>query len=116
MEPNLNPELKAAVRVPDATVDPMRLILRFLGTARHNGADIRPYMEVIGLVVHDGVVSGAAVRDHVTGKEGEIHADIVVNAAGPVVGAGRGDGRRRASRSRPPPVCCSRSAAATATW
>ena len=83
LEPNLNPELKAAVRVPDATVDPMRLILRFLGTARHNGADIRPYMEVIGLVVHDGVVSGAAVRDHVTGKEGEIHADIVVNAAGP---------------------------------
>ena len=34
LEPNLNPELKAAVRVPDATVDPMRLILRFLGTAR----------------------------------------------------------------------------------
>jgi glycerol-3-phosphate dehydrogenase len=83
LEPNLNPELKAAVRVPDATVDPMRLILRFLGTARHNGADIRPYMEVIGLLVHDGVVSGAAVRDHVTNREGEIHADLVVNAAGP---------------------------------
>ncbi|MGO9497911.1 MAG: FAD-dependent oxidoreductase [Solirubrobacteraceae bacterium] len=83
LEPNLNPELKAAVRVPDATVDPMRLILRFFATARHNGADIRPYMEVIGLLVHDGVVAGAAVRDHVTGKEGEIHADLVVNAAGP---------------------------------
>jgi len=83
LEPNLNPELKAAVRVPDATVDPMRLILRFFATARHNGADIRPYMEVIGLLCHDGVVSGAAVRDHVTGKEGEIHADLVVNAAGP---------------------------------
>ena len=83
LEPNLNPELKAAVRVPDATVDPMRLILRFLGTARHNGADIRPYMEVIGLLVHDGIVSGAAVRDHVTNREGEIHADLVVNAAGP---------------------------------
>jgi glycerol-3-phosphate dehydrogenase len=83
LEPNLNPELKAAVRVPDATVDPMRLILRFFATARHNGADIRPYMEVIGLLMHDGVVSGAAVRDHVTGKTGEIHADLVVNAAGP---------------------------------
>src|SRR5215831_15885795 len=47
LEPNLNPELKAAVRVPDATVDPMRLILRFLATARHSGADIRPYMEVV---------------------------------------------------------------------
>jgi len=83
LEPNLNPELKAAVRVPDATVDPMRLILRFFATARHNGADIRPYMEVIGLLRHDGVVTGAAVHDHVTGKEGEIHADVVVNAAGP---------------------------------
>ena len=83
LEPNLNPELKVAVRVPDATVDPMRLILRFLGTARHNGADIRPYMEVIGLLVHNGFVTGAAVRDHVTGKTGEIHADVVVNAAGP---------------------------------
>jgi glycerol-3-phosphate dehydrogenase len=83
LEPNLNPKLRVAVRVPDATVDPMRLILRFLATARHNGADIRPYMEVIGLLAHDGVVTGAAVRDRVTGKEGEIHADVVVNAAGP---------------------------------
>jgi glycerol-3-phosphate dehydrogenase len=83
LEPNLNPELKAAVRVPDATVDPMRLILRFFATARHNGADIRPFMEVIGLLVHDGTVFGAALRDHVTGKVGEIHADLVVNAAGP---------------------------------
>lgn len=83
LEPNLNPELKVAVRVPDATVDPMRLILRFFATARHNGADIRPYMQVIGLLVHDGVVFGAAVRDHVTGQVGEVHADLVVNAAGP---------------------------------
>jgi glycerol-3-phosphate dehydrogenase len=83
LEPNLNPKLKAAVRVPDATVDPMRLILRFFATARHNGAEIRPYMEVTGMLVHDGLVTGAAVRDHVTGKSGEIHADLVVNAAGP---------------------------------
>jgi glycerol-3-phosphate dehydrogenase len=83
LEPHLNPGVLAAVRVPDATVDPMRLILRFFATARHNGADIRPYVEVTGLLVHDGVVSGAAVRDHVTGRTGEIRADLVVNAAGP---------------------------------
>lgn len=83
LEPNLNPELKAAVRVPDATVDPMRLVLRFFATARHNGADVRPYVEVTGLLVQAGVVSGAAVHDHVTGKSGEVHADLVVNAAGP---------------------------------
>ncbi len=83
LEPNLNPEVKAAVRVPDCTVDPMRLILRFFATARRNGADIRPYIEVTELLLHNGLVSGAAVRDHVTGKTGEIHADVVVNAAGP---------------------------------
>jgi glycerol-3-phosphate dehydrogenase len=83
LEPNLNPELRTAVRVPDATVDPMRLILRFFATARHNGADIRPYMEVTGLLLEGGAVCGAEVRDHVTGKAGRIHADLVVNATGP---------------------------------
>jgi glycerol-3-phosphate dehydrogenase len=83
LEPNLNPELKAVVRVPDATVDPMRLALRFFATARHNGAVIRPYMEVTGLLVQGGLVSGAAVRDRVTGRTGEVRADLVVNAAGP---------------------------------
>jgi glycerol-3-phosphate dehydrogenase len=83
LEPNLNPELKAAVRVPDAAVDPMRLILRFFATARHNGAEIRPYMEVSGLLRHNGSVCGAEVHDHVTSRRGEIHADLVVNAAGP---------------------------------
>ncbi len=83
LEPNLNPELKAAVRIPDGTMDAMRMPLRFFATAKHNGASINPYVEVKDLIVHDRVVSGAVVHDHVTGKEGEIHADIVVNATGP---------------------------------
>lgn len=82
-EPNLNPALRAAIRVPDATVDPMRLILRFFATAARNGAVVRPYMEVVGLQTRGGVVSGAVLRDHVSGREGEVSADIVVNAAGP---------------------------------
>jgi glycerol-3-phosphate dehydrogenase len=61
----------------------MRAPLRFFATAKHNGAQIRSYMEVTGLLVHGGVVSGAALRDHVTGREGEVHADLVVNATGP---------------------------------
>lgn len=83
LEPNLNPDLKVAVRVPDGTMDAMRMPLRFFATAAHNGADIRPYMEVTDLIVHDRVVSGAVVHDHVTGRDGEIHADVVVNATGP---------------------------------
>lgn len=83
LEPNLNPDLKAAVRVPDATMDAMRMPLRFFATAQRNGADLRNYMEVLELVVNQRVVSGALVRDHVTGKVGEIRADLVVNATGP---------------------------------
>jgi glycerol-3-phosphate dehydrogenase len=83
LEPLLNPELKAAVRIPDATMDAMRMPLRFFATAKHGGAGIHAYMEVEGLLVHDHLVSGAVVLDHVTGKEGEVRADIVVNATGP---------------------------------
>jgi glycerol-3-phosphate dehydrogenase len=83
LEPNLNPDIKLAVRVPDGTIDAMRLPLRFFATARHNGAVIRPYTEVRDLLVHDGLVSGAVLHDHVTGKEGEVRADVVVNATGP---------------------------------
>lgn len=83
LEPMLNPQLKAAVRVPDATMDAMRMPMRFFATAKRNGASLLNYAEVMGLLVHDGVVSGAAVHDHVTGRDFEIHADITVNATGP---------------------------------
>jgi glycerol-3-phosphate dehydrogenase len=83
MEPLLNPTLKAAVRVPDATMDAMRMPLRFFATAKHGGADLRNYMEVLELIVDQRTVAGAVVRDHVTGKVGEIRADVIVNATGP---------------------------------
>jgi glycerol-3-phosphate dehydrogenase len=83
LEPNLTPAVKAAVRVPDMTMDAMRLPLRFFATARHNGAEIRTYTEVTSLLVQGRLVNGAVLRDRVTGKEGEVRADIVVNCAGP---------------------------------
>ncbi|MGZ8571270.1 MAG: FAD-dependent oxidoreductase [Actinomycetota bacterium] len=83
LEPMLNPALKSAVRVPDATMDAMRMPLRFFATARANGAEILEYAEVQGLLVEQGVVSGVAVRDKVTGRDGALRADIVVNATGP---------------------------------
>lgn len=83
MEPNLSPDVKAAVRVPDATMDAMRMPLRFFATARAGGAQLHNYVEVLGLLSHGGLISGAHVRDHVTGREHEIRADIVINATGP---------------------------------
>ena len=86
LEPGLHPALKAAVWVPDATMDAMRLPLRFFATARQNGAELRPFTEVVGLRVQSGRVAGVAVRDHLTGRDAELEAELVVNATGPWCG------------------------------
>jgi glycerol-3-phosphate dehydrogenase len=83
MEPGLNPGLRFAYQVPDATMDAMRVPLRFMATARRNGADIRPFTEVVEVTMTGRTVSGVKVRDHAAGRDYEIGADIVVNAAGP---------------------------------
>ncbi|MGZ8631975.1 MAG: FAD-dependent oxidoreductase [Actinomycetota bacterium] len=83
LEPLLNPALKVAVRVPDATMDAMRMPLRFFATAKATGADLLSWVDVIDLDLAGGVVSGARVRDLVTGRKTRIGADLVVNATGP---------------------------------
>lgn len=83
LEPMLSPDLKVAVRVPDATMDAMRMPLRFFATAKANGADLLNWVDVADLELAGGTVSGARVRDLVTGRTTRIGADIVVNATGP---------------------------------
>jgi glycerol-3-phosphate dehydrogenase len=83
LEPGLTPALKAAVWVPDATMDAMRLPLRFFATARRNGARLRPFTEVTGLLTAGRAVTGVTLRDHLTGADAELAADLVVNATGP---------------------------------
>jgi glycerol-3-phosphate dehydrogenase len=81
-EPNVNPALKMGVQVPDATMDAMRMPLRFFATAKHAGATIKTYTEVIDFVVRGKAVSAIRVRDHTSNKEYEIGGDIFINAAG----------------------------------
>lgn len=83
IEPNLNPDLKLAVQVPDATMDAMRMALAFFASAKNNGAVIKPFTEVTGVIKEGNNVTGVQVRDHTTEKEYNIGADIVINAAGP---------------------------------
>jgi glycerol-3-phosphate dehydrogenase len=86
LEPGLNPALKAAVWVPDATMDAMRLPLRFFATALRNGARLRPFTEVTALEKAGQRVTGVVARDHLTGRDLRLEADLVVNAAGPWCG------------------------------
>lgn len=82
LEPNLNPNLRLAVQIPDGTIDAWRLPLHFFATAKHRGADIRPFNEVVGLLQEAGTVSGVRVLDHRTSKEYDLKGDLVVNATG----------------------------------
>ena len=103
LEPMLNPDLKLAVRVPDATMDAMRMPLRFFATAKANGAELLNYLEVTGLELHDGVVSGAVVHDQVTGASGDPRRPRGERDR-TVVGEGRADGRRRRPDPAHPPA------------
>lgn len=82
LEPNLNPELKAAVEVPDGTFDPLKVILSFAASAKKYGAEFRPYNEVVGFRVSDGRIVGVRVLDKVRVREYELTPDFIINATG----------------------------------
>lgn len=86
LEPALHPGLKSAVRVPDATMDAWRLPMHFFTTARVNGADIRPFTEVVGFQIRNNGIKALETIDHRTGSRRSYRCDMVVNAAGPWAG------------------------------
>lgn len=65
--------------------DPERLTLAFLRSAVAHGARVATYARVDELLVEGASVTGARVRDLVTGREHRIDAAITVNASGPWV-------------------------------
>ncbi len=79
-EPGLNPNLLAAIRIPDGVFDPYRFTLSFIGTARKNGADFLPFTEVIAIEP-----AGGKVRVHrkASNEIIDIGCDAIINAAGP---------------------------------
>lgn len=83
LEPNLSPNLIMALRVPDASMDAMRMPLRFFATAKKNGAVIKTYTQVLDVRIEGGTARGVHVLDLTSGREYEIGADIVINATGP---------------------------------
>ncbi len=82
MEPSVNPTLTGAVRVPDGTVDPFRLTASNMLDAREHGAKILTGHEVCGLIRNGETVSGVRIRHAASGETQELHAPVVVNAAG----------------------------------
>ena len=81
-EPRLDPGITRAFAVPDASLDPWKLVSGCARSAKQYGARILPYHRVLGLEVRGDRVVGARVGDERTGEELEIRADVVINAAG----------------------------------
>jgi glycerol-3-phosphate dehydrogenase len=77
MEPAVNPSIIGAVKVPDAAVDPFRLVDAHVLDAMRHGADVRKFTEVAGLVKDGDRVCGVKT------SAGEIiRGRLVVLAAG----------------------------------
>jgi glycerol-3-phosphate dehydrogenase len=86
LEPGLNPNILAAVRVPDGVYEPYRLCLMFLATAMRYGATVLPFSEVVGIERSGNAVTGVRIFDRWARREERLSCDMVVNAAGPWAG------------------------------
>ena len=82
IEPAVNPDLIGAVRVPDASIDPFRLTTANIIDARRHGADTLTYHEALSLLIENGRVVGVHLRNNRNGEEQDVHARLVINAAG----------------------------------
>ncbi|MGQ0571849.1 MAG: glycerol-3-phosphate dehydrogenase/oxidase [Armatimonadota bacterium] len=74
--------LRAALVYYDARTDDVRLTHAVLATARAHDAATLNYAEVIELLRSGDKVTGARVRDRLSGRTLEVSARVVVNAAG----------------------------------
>ncbi|MEP7199248.1 MAG: glycerol-3-phosphate dehydrogenase, partial [Chloroflexota bacterium] len=85
LEPGLDSHgLRGGVVYYDGQVDwPERLCLANVLAARADGAYVRNYSEVVGFVGNAKSVEGVRVRERLTGKEYDLRAHLVINAAGP---------------------------------
>ncbi|MFL5854165.1 MAG: FAD-dependent oxidoreductase, partial [Solirubrobacteraceae bacterium] len=81
-EPRLNPAIRRAFTVPDAAIDAWKTVWSFARGAAAHGARILTYHRVIDLHRSDGAVTGARVRNELTGDELDIEAGFTLNASG----------------------------------
>ena len=82
MEPRLNPRIKRAFTVPDASIDAWKTVWSLARGAAAHGARILTYHRVIDLLVEGDAVTGARLRNELTGEELDVEAGFTLNASG----------------------------------
>jgi glycerol-3-phosphate dehydrogenase len=81
-EPAVNPMIRRAFRVPDASLEPWQLIEANIVDARSRGADAWPYHRVVAMRQSGGRILSAEIVDERSGSVTTVLPRIVVSAAG----------------------------------
>jgi glycerol-3-phosphate dehydrogenase len=81
-EPALDPTIKRAFRVPDASLEPWQLIAANVADARAHGSDALAYHRLCGFERQGERIVSAQLRDERSGAMREVATGFVVSAAG----------------------------------
>jgi glycerol-3-phosphate dehydrogenase len=82
MEPVINPAIQRAFTVPDAAIDVWKTVWSLADGAVEHGARVLTYHKVIDLYTERDAVTGARLRNELTGEELDIEAGFTINASG----------------------------------
>ena len=82
LEPELNPDLLGAVKVPDGAIDPFKLVVENARDAERHGAKFLLHTEVTSVLFDREKIAAVAAKDLLRGEEHLIHASYFVNATG----------------------------------
>jgi glycerol-3-phosphate dehydrogenase len=83
LEPRVNPGIKRAIRVQDGSIDVWKTVWSLARGAEEHGARILTYHKVVDLHRAEGAVTGARLRNELTGEELDLECRFVLNASGP---------------------------------
>jgi glycerol-3-phosphate dehydrogenase len=83
LEPKINPKIKRAFAVEDASLDSFDLLHDLAASIREAGGEVWLRHKLEALEISNSGVTGAVIRDLTTGRKFTLGVEAVVNAAGP---------------------------------
>ena len=96
LEPALNPRIRRAFRVPDASLEPWQLIEANFAEARDRGSSAFAYHQLVGLERNGGYIGAATIADVRSGSVERIDPRLVVSGVRRLGRASRRTRRRKA--------------------
>lgn len=85
LEPRINPQITAAIQVPDAAINPFMATVANLADAEERGARVLLHTQVTGMRRERDRVVEVTCLESRTGREITVEAEQIVSAAGPWV-------------------------------